>query len=105
MLFTNVASVSFVNLPSEGYGLVNNIGTYYAKVNTAPNTGQIIEIPNDFEWAPLVTQDGVALDTLLYGAKHATGAWDAGLACTNKSGAVTDYWLTQVTFTSSTTDA
>ncbi len=96
------------NLPNSAddqYGLVEADGTYWGAKNTAPSTGQIIEIPNDFEWAPLVTQHGVGLNTLLYGAKHATGAWNAGLACTNKSGAVTDYWLTQVTFTSSTTDA
>ena len=29
-------------------------GTYYGPVNTAIGTGQITEIPNDFEWAPMI---------------------------------------------------
>jgi hypothetical protein len=105
---TSVTGITFPdNLPNTAdnqYGLVEADGTYWGAKNTAPSTGQIINIPNDFEWGPLVSSDHVALKTLLYGKKNKTGAWDAGLACTNTSGTVTDYWLTQVTFTSSTSD-
>jgi len=101
---TNVTGVTFINTPSVGYGLVNSVGTYYGAANTAPTTGQIIGIPNNFEWAPLVTADGVPIKTLLYGKKNKTGAWEAGLACANSSGTLTDYWNTQVTFSASSGD-
>jgi large repetitive protein len=102
---TNVTSVKFVPPPpSQGYGLVNNIGTYYGQVNTAPNTGQIIEIPNDFEWAPLVTDDNVALSTLLYQDDNDSGVWETGIACANSSGTVSDYWNTEITFTANGSD-
>jgi hypothetical protein len=81
------------------YGLVEADGTYWGDANTAPTTGQIIQIPNDFEWGPLVTDDGVPLDTLLYQDGNTSGAWDAGIACANTAGTITDYWNTQVTFT------
>ena len=55
---TALSSVTFNSFPSTGYGLVDAIGTYYGPVNTAVTTGQIIGIPNDFEWGPLVTTDG-----------------------------------------------
>jgi putative Ig domain-containing protein len=96
---TNVTTVTFINTPSVGYGLVNNVGTYYGAANTAPTTGQIIGIPNNFEWGPLVSNDGVTLDTLLYQNGNTSGVWEAGLACANSSGTLTDYWNTEVTFT------
>jgi putative Ig domain-containing protein len=101
---TSITGVTFVNTPSKGYGFVDNTGTYYGAANTAPTTGQIIDIPNDLEFAPLVTKDSVPLDTLLYGKKNKSGAWDAGIACANSSGTLTDYWNTEVTFLASSTD-
>ena len=52
---TAVSSVTFTEFPSTGYGFVNNIGTYYGAANTAATTGQVISIPNNFQWAPLVS--------------------------------------------------
>lgn len=100
---TNLSSVTFIDFPSTGYGFVNNIGTYYGPVNTAATTGQIIGIPNNFEWAPLVTDDGVSLSTLLTSGST-PGVWEAGIACANSSHALTDNWNTEVTFKSSSSD-
>ena len=97
---TSPTSVSFVNgFPSVGYGFVTSNGDYYGKVNTAVKTGQIVEIPNTLEFAPLLKR--VTLDDLLYAAGNKTGAWDAGIACA-KAGKVSDYWNTPLDFTAST---
>jgi hypothetical protein len=100
---TDVSSLTFTEVPSTGFGFVNNIGTYYGAANTAANTGQIISIPNNFEFGPLVSDDGVSLSTFLYSG-GTTGVWEAGLACANSSGALTDNWNTEVTFTASGSD-
>ncbi len=101
----NVTTITFRGgLPDtrgSQYGLVESDGTYWGDKNTAPTTGEIIQIPNDFEWGPLVNDDGVALDALLYQNGDTSGVWEAGIACTNEAGTVTDYWNTQVTFTAS----
>jgi hypothetical protein len=98
---TDVTTLTFLgnNPPAQSFGFVHNGGVYYGPVNTAINTGQVISIPNDFEWAPLVTQDGL-LSTLLANG----GVWEAGLLCSNPTGTVTDNWNTEVTFTASGTD-
>jgi len=98
---TSITGITFTTHPSTGLGLVNNTGVYYGPVNTAINTGQIISIPTNFEWAPLLT-DGATLSSLLAGGT--SGVWDAGLACANSSGVLTDYWNTVVTFTASGSD-
>jgi hypothetical protein len=98
---TSISGITFTNHPSVGYGLVNNVGVYYGSQNTAQVTGQIIGVPTNFEFAPLLS-DGATLSSLLYGGT--SGVWEAGLACANSSGALTDYWNTQVTFTSSGSD-
>ena len=97
---TSVSGLTFESFPSSGYGLVDNIGTYYGPVNTAIGTGQIVSIPNNFEWGPLVSNDSVPLSTLLYtgSGPSATGVWEAGLVCANTSGVVADNWNTEVTF-------
>jgi hypothetical protein len=100
---TNLSTVTFIEAPSVGFGFVNNIGTYYGAANTAATTGQIIGIPNNFEWAPLLTNDGVKKGQLLY-TGGTTGVWEAGLACANSSHVLTDNWNTQVTFTASSSD-
>ncbi len=99
---TTISSLSFTTHPSSGYGLVNNSGLYYGPVNTANTTGQIIGIPTNFEWAPLLA-DGATLGSLLY-TGGTSGLWEAGLACANSSGTLSDYWNTQVTFTTSASD-
>lgn len=102
---TDLSTVTFVNFPSSGYGLVDNTGTYYGPANTAITTGQIVGIPNTFQWGPLVDSDGGSLpvSTLLYSGS--SGVWEAGLVCANASGHVTDNWNTEVTFTASGSDA
>ena len=104
---TAVTSVTFHPFPSTGYGLVDNIGTYYGPVNTAIGTGQVISIPNNFQWGPLVANDGVPLSTLLYtgSGSSASGVWEAGLVCANTSGVVADNWNTEVTFHANAGDA
>ena len=79
----------------------SSIGTYYGSANTASTTGQIIGIP-DFEWGPAIHGDGLT-SALLYNG-GTSGVWEAGIACANSSGVVTDYWNTEITFTSSNTD-
>jgi hypothetical protein len=100
---TAVSSATFTEFPSTGYGFVNNIGTYYGAANTAATTGQVISIPNNFQWAPLVSDDGVPLSQLLY-TGGTSGVWEAGLACANSSHALTDNWNTEITFTASSSD-
>ncbi len=101
----NITTVTFHGgLPDSSaheYGLVEADGTYWGDKNTAPTTGQVIDVPNDFEWGLLVGDDGVALHTLLYQDGDTRGVWEAGIACTIGTGPVTDYWNTQVTFTAS----
>jgi hypothetical protein len=101
---TDVTTQTFTgnNPPTGTFGLVNNAGVYYGPVNTAITTGQVISIPNNFEWAPLATSDGL-LPTLLAGGST-PGTWEAGLLCSNPSGTVTDSWNTQVTFTANSSD-
>ncbi|MGA2519559.1 MAG: hypothetical protein ABSG81_01925 [Acidimicrobiales bacterium] len=99
---TAITGITFTSHPSEGLGLVNDTGVYYGPANTAINTGQIISIPTNFEWAPLLS-DGLSLSQLLY-TGGTSGVWEAGLACANSSGVLTDYWNVEVTFTSSQTD-
>jgi hypothetical protein len=100
---TDVTTLTFIGQngpPTGSFGLVNNAGVYFGPVNTAITTGQVISLPVNFEWAPLVTQDGL-LTTLLANG----GVWEAGLLCSNTTGAVTDSWNTEVTFTASGSDA
>jgi hypothetical protein len=99
---TNVATTKFGEAgPSQGLGIFDSTGSYYGPVNTAQTTGQIIGIPQDFEWGPVVSGDGL-LSTILYSGT--TGVWEGGLACANSSGVLTDNWNTQITFTAKSTD-
>jgi hypothetical protein len=101
---TTLSGLTFVSGPPSGdFGFVDNTGAYYGSVNTAIGTGQIVGIPNSFQWAPLVTIDNVPVATLTTGST--AGVWEAGLLCANSSGAVTDSWNTEVTFVSSASDA
>ena len=93
----------------QGYGLVDNIGTYYGPVNTAIGTGQIVGIPNNFEWAPIIAKSYVPLtgsSGLLYtgSGTSASGIWEAGIVCANTSGVPVDNWNTEVTFAAKASD-
>jgi hypothetical protein len=103
---TSLSGVTFEGFPSTGFGLVDNTGTYFGPANTAIGTGQIVSIPNNFQWGPLVSDGGLTLSQLLYtgSGKKASGIWEAGLACADTHGALADNWNTQVTFTASATD-
>ena len=103
---TNVATITFAPNPSIGYGLLGNAG-YYGPANTAQTTGQIIAIPNDFEWSHLTDPNGFDVPLtgstgLLYSGT--SGAWTAGLACAKSDGTVSDWWSTAVTFTAAGAD-
>ena len=101
---TSPTSESFTTgFPSIDYGLVTDSGQYYGKVNTGIGTGQVLTPPNNLQFAELLSK-GVTLDTLLYSGGNTSGIWEAGIACANTSGAVTDYWNVEVTFTASGTD-
>ncbi|MGA3149505.1 MAG: fibronectin type III domain-containing protein [Acidimicrobiales bacterium] len=101
---TSPTSESFANgFPSIDYGLVTDTGQYYGKANTGIGTGQVLSPPNNLQFAELLHK-GVTLDTLLYSGGNTSGIWEAGIACANTSGAVTDYWNVEVTFTASGTD-
>jgi len=104
---TSLSGITFQSFPSSGYGLIDATGTYYGPVNTAIGTGQIVSIPNNFEWAPLVAADGVPLSTLLYtgSGSTASGVWEAGLVCANTSGVPVDNWNTEITFNAKSSDA
>ncbi len=101
---SDLSAVKFIDFPSKGYGLVDTSGRYYGAINTALGTGQIIGIPNDFEWGPLAGSDGgaVPLAKLVGGPGH--GVWEAGIACATTRGALARYWNTQVTFTADAGD-
>jgi hypothetical protein len=99
---TSVQSITFSSSgPSAGLGFADGSG-YYGSANTAPTTGQIINIPSDFEWADLLGLGATA------SSLDSTGIWEAGIACAPSSGptagVASDYWNTQVTFTDSGSD-
>ncbi len=101
---TNPAGVSFRSgVPGDGYGLFTPPRSYWGAVNTASKTGEVIGIPDNLEFGPLVSALKVPIKTLLYASGNKSGVWEAGVAC-EKNGGVTDYWNTEITFKSSTTD-
>jgi hypothetical protein len=89
--------------PSQGFGLYESDLNYYGPINTAQNTGEIIQIPNDFSWGAGVAGGSFTAADLLY-TGGSSGIWEAGLACANSTGVLTDNWNTEVTFTQSGTD-
>ena len=108
-LGTALSGVTFEGAPNKGLGLFAG-GTYYGPVNTAIGTGQIVGIPNDFDWAPIITNNYIPLTGsggLLYtgSGSSASGIWNAGIVCANSSGVPVDNWNTEVTFLASSTDA
>ncbi len=102
----NISSLTFESFPSGGYGFVTPSGTYFGPINTAIGSGQVNSVPGDLEFGPLVSADGIPKSTLLYSGSGntASGVWEAGLACANGSGVLTDNWNTEVTFVASSSD-
>jgi len=88
--------------PSRGYALLSPPHTELGPINTAATTGEIINIPNTLEFAPL-RSIGITLDQLLYSDGNTSGVWETGIACA-LHGVVTDYWNTEVTLTASASD-
>jgi len=103
---TSVSTLTFPGQqPGTGYGLFDSNG-YYGAQNTAPTTGQITNVPLDFSWSAL--SGAIGGGSALYnpsGGAGTSATWQAGIACAVGTGAVTDYWVDNVTFTKSTTDA
>jgi hypothetical protein len=100
----NIDSLTFSGgQPSQGLGLFEANSSYYGPADTAENTGQIIDIPTNFEWGPAVESFNLS-STLLYQDSGTSGLWEGGLACANTNGVLTDNWNFQITFTKSTTD-
>jgi hypothetical protein len=97
---TTITNLTFNGgTPSTGYGLADGAG-YYGSANTAPTSGEVINIPSDFEWADEANIGASA--TTLDGGSSLT--WDTGLACANASGTLTNYWNNVVTFTLNNSD-
>ena len=97
-----ITSLNFATQqPSAGFGLVDGSGAYYGPANTAITTGQVVQIPQNFQWAPVVTTDSVYTPAQLAAQPY----WNTGIACANASGAVTDYWNAQVVFTATSSDS
>ena len=99
----SIAATPSLTGPSQGFGLYESDLNYYGPVNTAQNTGEIIGIPNDFSWGAGVTGGSFTAAELLY-TGGTSGIWEAGIACANSSGVLTDNWNTEITFTQSGTD-
>jgi hypothetical protein len=99
---TSAAVVKFINFPDQGFGFVDNTGTYYGSVNTAIDTGQIIGIPTNFSWGPLTVPGGGTVELAdLTGGTSKT--WEGGIACA-KDSVVSDWWGTDITFTATAAD-
>jgi hypothetical protein len=85
------------------YGLFDSTGSEIGPFNV-PSNDDVSTLPNDLEWGPAVSEDGL-LSSLLDADGGTTGVWEAGVACANGAGQVTDYWNTEITFNKSNTDS
>jgi hypothetical protein len=99
---TNVQNLTIVQgAPSTGYGLFDYTPNYIGPINV-PSNDFVPTLPVDLEWGPAVS--AYSLRSALLDNGGTSGVWEAGVLCANASGAVTDYWNTEVTFNSSGTD-
>ena len=112
--FATTLTFNGLGEPSQGLGLPESpSGDLFEAVSTAPPTtsggpGPIANVPADFQWSQLISQDDITLtgsDGLLY-TDNTSGIWETGIACASGSPAasITDYWNTEVTFTASSSD-
>jgi hypothetical protein len=109
--------------PNQGFGYFNqgapgsstSPGSLLAPQLAAAGTGQIQgdEIAGPFAWAPdAIPGDGLTVtgslrapyNTALIPTGQSSQAWESGIACINPSGAITDYWNAEITFSVSGTD-
>ena len=87
------ASVNFRGgVPSKWYGLIAN-GAYVGALNTARDSGLVVNLPIPDVWSRLTPKELFASSTTT------TSTWSGGIACANASGAVTNYWAFTVRFT------
>ncbi len=97
---TGIAALTFIGHPSAGYGIYNNSNTYQGPFNTAPSTGVVQTLSVNLEWGPAVVAGKIPLATLLANG----GVWEVGVACANSTGALTDNWNIEITFSASGSD-
>jgi hypothetical protein len=83
--------------PSQGFPLVDNVGSPYIAANTAAQTGQVVQVPT-FNWAAFSIDGRSATQILPAGVYH------VGIACADTLGNGDKYWDELQTFTASTTD-
>jgi hypothetical protein len=94
--------VSFKTGVPEGFGTQGRLGLfsdgeYVGALDTAPTTGQVDRLPEAYSWTRLTPR-------VLFTEGETTSAWEAGIACANRNGVVTNYWDTEIVFKASTTD-
>lgn len=95
---TDPGTVSYkTTVPSKGLGLIA-AGSYYGAINTARDTGQIINLPNNFSWTRLTP-------ALLFVNGVTSAVWSAGIACADGTGATKSFWNVDIRFSSTTADA
>jgi hypothetical protein len=80
------------------YPLYDTTGSAYANANTAPNTGQVVQIPS-FNYA-IFSINGSNGNALTLPA----GTYNVGIACATNTGAEDKFWNVQETFTADGTD-
>ncbi len=96
---TNLQSLTVAsNVISTGYAIFDYTGAPIENLQVASND-VVPTLSNQLEWEPAVTSS--LLSTLLAGTD---GVWEAGIACVNGTGELTDNWNTEVTFTADSGD-
>jgi hypothetical protein len=99
---TDIANLVVSQGNIGNYGLFDSTGSEIGPFNV-PSNDDVSTLPNNLEWGPAVSGDGF-LSALLDGPGGTSGVWEAGVACANGAGQVTDYWNTEITFNQSGTD-
>jgi hypothetical protein len=94
--------VSFKTGVPQGFGTGGRLGffsggQYVGALNTAPGTGQVVGLPQSYSWTRLTPK-------YLFAGGATSATFDGGVACANRDGVVTNYWDTEIVFTSSKTD-
>jgi len=93
---TDVSTLNWLTGPPANLvGLFNGTPSYYGGQLTALS-GQIIQIPFDLE---LSAGNNFNASTFTPGSK-----WEAGIACTDGTGAVRNFWNVELTMAASTND-
>lgn len=94
---TDPGKISYkTTVPSKGLGLIAG-GGYYGAINTARDTGLIVNLPSNFTWTRLTP-------ALLFANGATSAVWSAGIACADGTGATTAYWNVDIRFTAASSD-